>query len=55
MRIRVKLYLIAGGLSALILMMFAVTWYTTNAQKTDGLLINLARELHTMVGRFKIQ
>lgn len=42
MPIRYKLGLIAGGLSSIIVFMFAVTWYTTNAQKTDGLLINLA-------------
>ncbi len=42
MPIRYKLGLIAGGLSSIILFMFAVTWYTTSAQKTDGLLINLA-------------
>ncbi|MCG8566152.1 MAG: methyl-accepting chemotaxis protein [Desulfobacterales bacterium] len=42
MQIRFKLYLIAGGLSLIILLMFCLTWYTTSAQKTDGLLINLA-------------
>jgi methyl-accepting chemotaxis protein len=42
MPIRYKLGLIAGGLSSIIVFMFAVTWYTTTAQKTDGLLINLA-------------
>ncbi|MCP4717845.1 MAG: hypothetical protein GY860_00175 [Desulfobacteraceae bacterium] len=42
MPIRYKLGLIAGGLSSIILFMFVVTWYTTTAQKTDGLLINLA-------------
>ena len=42
MPIRYKLGLIAGGLSTIIVLMFVVTWFTTTAQKTDGLLINLA-------------
>jgi methyl-accepting chemotaxis protein len=42
MPIRYKLGLIAGGLSSIIVFMFVVTWFTTTAQKTDGLLINLA-------------
>lgn len=42
MPIRYKLGLIAGGLSSIIVFMFAITWYTTVAQKTDGLVINLA-------------
>ncbi|MEA1969026.1 MAG: methyl-accepting chemotaxis protein, partial [Thermodesulfobacteriota bacterium] len=32
----------AGSLSLIIFFMFAVTWYTTSAQKADGLIINLA-------------
>ncbi len=42
MAIRHKLGLIVGGLSFIILAMFLVTWYTTSAQKADGLVINLA-------------
>ncbi len=42
MAIRYKLGFIVGGLSLIILTMFAVTWYTTSSQKADGLLINLA-------------
>jgi len=42
MAIRYKLGLIAGGLSLIIVFMFAVTWFTTSAQKADGLVINLA-------------
>ncbi|MFA5903730.1 MAG: type IV pili methyl-accepting chemotaxis transducer N-terminal domain-containing protein [Desulfobacula sp.] len=41
MAIRYKLGLIVAGLSFIILSMFLITWYTTSAQKTDGLLINL--------------
>ncbi len=41
MAIRYKLGFIVAGLSFIILSMFLVTWYTTSAQKTDGLLINL--------------
>lgn len=41
MAIRFKLGLIVAGLSFIILCMFLVTWYTTSAQETDGLLINL--------------
>lgn len=42
MAIRYKLSLILIGLSLIILSMFLVTWYTTSAQKSDGLVINLA-------------
>jgi methyl-accepting chemotaxis protein len=42
MAIRYKLGLIVAGLSLIILSMFLVTWYTTSAQKADGLVINLA-------------
>jgi len=42
MQIRYKLGLMVAGLSFIILSMFLVTWYTTSAQKTDGLVINLA-------------
>lgn len=42
MAIRYKLGLIVTGLSFIILSMFLVTWYTTSAQKADGLVINLA-------------
>ncbi len=42
MAIRYKLSLILVGLSLIILSMFLVTWYTTSAQKSDGLVINLA-------------
>jgi len=42
MAIRYKLGLIVIGLSLIILSMFLVTWYTTSAQKADGLVINLA-------------
>lgn len=42
MAIRYKLGLIVGSLSLIIFLMFAVTWYTTTAQKADGLVINLA-------------
>jgi len=42
MPIRYKLGLIVGGLSFIILSMFFVTWYTTSAQKADGLVINIA-------------
>ena len=41
MAIRYKLGFIVAGLSFIILSMFLITWYTTSAQKTDGLLINL--------------
>jgi methyl-accepting chemotaxis protein len=42
MAIRYKLGLIVAGLSFIIFSMFLITWYTTSAQKTDGLLINLS-------------
>ncbi|NOX33410.1 MAG: hypothetical protein GXP56_06680 [Deltaproteobacteria bacterium] len=42
MAIRYRLGLIVGGLSFIILFMFLITWYTTSAQKADGLVINLA-------------
>ncbi len=42
MAIRYRLGLIVAGLSFIILFMFLVTWYTTSAQKADGLVINLA-------------
>ncbi len=42
MAIRYKLGLIVAGLSFIILSMFLVTFYTTSAQKADGLAINLA-------------
>ena len=42
MAIRYKLGLIILGLSLIILSMFLVTWFTTSAQKADGLVINLA-------------
>lgn len=42
MKIRYQLGFVAGGLSLLIVLMFAVTMYTTNKQKSDGLVINLA-------------
>ena len=42
MAIRYKLGLIVAGLSFIILSMFLFTWYTTSAQKADGLVINLA-------------
>ena len=42
MAIRYRLGLIVAGLSFIILSMFLVTWYTTSAQKADGLVINLA-------------
>ncbi len=42
MKIRYKLGLVAGGLSLIIVLMFAVTFYTTAQQKSDGLVINLA-------------
>jgi methyl-accepting chemotaxis protein len=42
MAIRYKLGLIVAGLSFIILSMFLITWYTTSAQKADGLVINLA-------------
>ena len=42
MAIRYRLGLIVAGLSVIILFMFLVTWYTTSAQKADGLVINLA-------------
>jgi methyl-accepting chemotaxis protein len=42
MAIRYKLGLIIFGLSLIIMSMFLVTWYTTSAQKADGLVINLA-------------
>ncbi len=42
MKIRYKLGLVAGGLSLIIVLMFAVTFYTTSQQKNDGLVINLA-------------
>ena len=42
MPIRYRLALIVAGLSLIILAMFLVTWYTTSAQKADGLVINLA-------------
>ncbi len=41
MAIRHKLGFIVAGLSFIILFMFLITWYTTSAQKTDGLLINM--------------
>ena len=42
MKIKYKLGLVAGGLSLIIVLMFAVTFYTTSQQKNDGLVINLA-------------
>lgn len=42
MTIRYKLGFIVLGLSLIITSMFGVTWYTTSAQKADGLVINLA-------------
>jgi methyl-accepting chemotaxis protein len=42
MAIRYKIGLIVAGLSFIILSMFLFTWYTTSAQKADGLVINLA-------------
>ncbi len=42
MAIRYRLGLIVVALSLIILGMFLVTWYTTSAQKADGLVINLA-------------
>ncbi len=42
MKIRYKLGLVVGGLSLIIILMFAVTLYTTSQQKSDGLIINLA-------------
>jgi len=42
MKIRYQLGFVAGGLSLLIVLMFAVTMYTTNKQKSEGLMINLA-------------
>ena len=42
MPIRYKIGLIVAGLSFIILSMFLFTWYTTSAQKADGLVINLA-------------
>lgn len=42
MAIRYKLGLIVAGLSFIILSMVLFTWYTTSAQKADGLVINLA-------------
>ncbi len=42
MKIRYKLGLVAGGLSLIIVVMFAITFYTTSQQKNDGLIINLA-------------
>lgn len=42
MAIRYKLGLIVAALSFIILSMFLFTWYTTTAQKSDGLVINLA-------------
>ncbi len=42
MTIKFKLASIILGLSVIICLMFAGTWYTTTAQKSDGLVINLA-------------
>ncbi len=42
MAIRYKLSLIILELSLIILSMFLVTRFTTSAQKTDGLVVNLA-------------
>jgi len=42
MSIKFRLGSVITGLSLIICFMFAVTWYTTNAQKSDGLVINLA-------------
>ncbi len=42
MKIRYKLGLVAGGLSLIIVLMFAVTYYTTSKQKSEGFIINLA-------------
>ena len=42
MKIRYQLGFVAGGLSLLIVLMFVVTMYTTNKQKNDGFVINLA-------------
>jgi len=42
MSIKLKLGAMISGLSVIIGLMFLITWYTTNAQKSDGLVINLA-------------
>ncbi|MCG8550307.1 MAG: methyl-accepting chemotaxis protein, partial [Desulfobacterales bacterium] len=42
MKIRYQLNFMVGGLSLLIVLMFIVTMYTTNKQKSEGLVINLA-------------
>jgi len=42
MKIKLKLTLITAGLATIILVMFLATYYVTNKQKSDGLLINLA-------------
>ncbi|MCK5679187.1 methyl-accepting chemotaxis protein [bacterium] len=40
--IKVKLGLIVGGMMSIIVLMFVLTLLATNAQKSDGLVINLA-------------
>ncbi len=42
MKIRYQLMLVVGGLSMLIAMMFGFTFYTTDKQKSDSLVVNLA-------------
>ncbi len=42
MKIKQKLGIILMGLSLIIIGMFLITWYVTNHQKDDGLVINLA-------------
>ncbi len=42
MKIRYKLGLVVGGLSLIIIVMFAITFYTTSQQRSEGLIINLA-------------
>nr|WP_321400103.1 methyl-accepting chemotaxis protein [uncultured Desulfobacter sp.] len=42
MKIRYQLDFMVGGLSLLIVLMFIFTMYTTNKQKSEGLVINLA-------------
>ncbi|RLA93945.1 MAG: hypothetical protein DRG83_20310, partial [Deltaproteobacteria bacterium] len=42
MKIKLKLGIILLGLSLIIVGMFLITWYVTNQQKDDGLVINLA-------------
>ncbi len=42
MKIKLKLGIILMGLSLIIVGMFLITWYVTNQQKDDGLVINLA-------------